>query len=121
MPAGPPPAMTIFTASADQLDARLLEDVAHLAGEVLVELGQLGRALEGLLELVVGDVLLPRFGGAQLLEYAFPVGHVLARDSGRRDYAADLRHRRDVEAGFLDRRHVRERREARLVHLREHA
>src|SRR5688572_22112597 len=121
MPAGPPPAMATFTWLTDGLDARLLQDAAHLAGELLVELAQLGGVLVGVLELVVGDVFLPRFGLAELLEYAFPIGDVLARNSRRRDHPAHLRHRCDIEPGFLERRHVRERREARLVDLREQA
>src|SRR5688500_10348236 len=87
MPAGPPPATTTRGTSADGLDARLLQDAAHLAGELVVELRQLGGVLVRLLELVVRDVLLPRFGLAHFLEYAFPVGDVLARNSRRRDHA----------------------------------
>jgi hypothetical protein len=65
---------------------------------------QLRAGQEALLELVVGDVLLPRRGLAQLREQALPVGGGVGGHLRRRDHGADLRRRRDVEAGFLQRR-----------------
>src|SRR5947209_10730707 len=87
--------------SAHRLDARFLENGAHLPGVLVVELGQSGGILVAVLELVVGEEFLPRGGLGEFEEHILPIGNVLRRDAGRRDYAADLRHRRYVVARLL--------------------
>src|SRR6185436_15269202 len=109
------------TRLAHDLDARLLQDAAHRAGEVVVELRQIGGVLVAVLELVVVEVLLPGRGARQLAEHVFPIGDVGRRDSWRRDHAAHLRHGGHVEARLLQRRHVRKSGQAPLRDLGEHA
>src|SRR4030095_13985582 len=57
--------------SADHLRSGLLEDRPHAVGELVVELRELGGALVAVLELVVGEELLPRLGLRELVEHAF--------------------------------------------------
>src|SRR6185369_6470433 len=94
--------------SADDLDARLLQDAAHRSSELVVELRQLGGVLVAVLELVVLEILLPGGGSRQPAEYVLPVRDVRRRDPGRRDHAAHLRHGGHVESRLLQRRHVGE-------------
>src|SRR4030095_9264854 len=90
--------------SADHRRSGLLEDRPHAVGELVVELRELGGALVAVLELVVGEELLPRLGLRELVEHAFPVGHVFLRDGRRRHHAAHRRHRGNVEARLFQRR-----------------
>src|SRR5262245_49620172 len=66
--------------SADHLRSRLLQDAPHTVGELVVELRELGGVLEAILELVVGEKLLPRLGLRELVEHVLPIGHVFLGD-----------------------------------------
>src|SRR6185312_16492957 len=91
---------------AHRLDAGLLELLAQLRLDRLHGLGELGPGNPRLLELVVGDVLLPGGRVAQLLEAVDPVGGRLGRLLGRGHDAPDLRGGRHVESCLLQRGHV---------------
>src|SRR5882672_12753658 len=78
--------------STHDLDARFLQDAAHLAGELVVEPGELGGVLVAVLELVVLEEFAPRRTARELAEDVFPVRDVFRRNSRRRDDATHLRH-----------------------------
>ena len=72
---------TATSALAYDLDACLLQDVAHLGRELVVELHQIGAALVAVLELVVGEKFF-HDSVCESPEHAFPVRDVLRRIPG---------------------------------------
>src|SRR6185295_4734581 len=58
----------VMNGSANDLDPGLLQDAAHAAGELVIELGQLRGVLVAVLELVVGEEFVPGLGLRKLVE-----------------------------------------------------
>src|SRR5207249_4554794 len=107
--------------STHRLDAGVLEDFAHPVRELVIEFREFRRILISVLELVVLDVLPPGGRTRQSAEKILPELDVFLRNSRRRNYSANLRHDRHIEAGLLERRYFGKFRQPLLAHLGKHA
>src|SRR5437588_9264625 len=108
-------------ALSHDLGAGLLEDIAELNLELGQESLELGRLEDFAVEIAFREKLLPRRSAADLQEQILVIAHGVARHARRADDAAHLRHLRDVEACFLQRRYVREARQPPFADLRDGA